>query len=190
MVEVRSDGHITAQKDISVAANRAPSGRGGIISIKSSTTGLATDTWDCKVPGDPCVKVAPQNVNLANCTASAIQINEDLLAHGYGTTGIGGYVLLEAPIVKMRQTGTAARKIQDNSTSTVDGVTTGTGGCVRVRARSSMFVAQTASGTVQHKVRAMPGGVGSIAGTLPLGGDFNPAHTFIAGLAYTGCLTP
>jgi len=193
-VHVRSDGPITLNKDVSVASNHdtgiVPGGRGGVIVVRSWTLGPATDTWDCQIPLDPCIRVKPEVVP-ANCTASVVQINDDLLAHGLGAAGIGGVITLEAPIVRMRN-GTGQKKLQANATSADDGVTTGTGGRIRARARSSMFVAQNAAGTVQHKGRALPddGLATEIAGTLPLGGLFNPGYVLLSGIGYNSCPTP
>ncbi|MFN8603993.1 MAG: hypothetical protein U0842_26255 [Candidatus Binatia bacterium] len=180
-VKIRFGGYGAIFDDtINVASNQGPAGTGGAISIRSvAQAGATSGCWDCQEPGDPCVCAEPFN---GDCN-QVISIGKDLLAHGYGSQGIGGTITLEAPRVTMANTGTTVRRMTTNATSGVDSSSGTAGGRIRIRARDSLFVAKTTSGT-NHKIRSLPSaGNGEICTTQPDGGSFNPS------LPVAGCLS-
>ena len=156
-------------KDVRADSNQGPDGTGGVISIRTLEDNGQENCWDCQEPGDACACGVPPS-----CTQK-IQINEDLIATGNGNTqGVGGIIVLEAPYVYMRASGTARRLIA-NATSGTDSTSGDQPGRIRVRARDSQFRARTDT-AANHKIRALPAkaGITETCITQPLGGDYNP----------------
>ena len=167
-VKIRLAADATFNKDVNVSSNQGPSGTGGVVAIRTKGNNGVAGCWDCQEPGDACYCGVPPS-----CTQQ-IQINEDILANGNGSSGVGGRIVLEAPYVYMRASGTQ-RRLTTNANTAIDGTTGAAPGRVRVRARDSQFRVRTDSGT-PHKVRSTPdvGGVTEICITQPLGGSYMP----------------
>lgn len=183
VVTISSNYKVTLDKDVDVSSNQGPAGAGGVISVRTLTRNAIPNCWDCQLPGDPCYCGTP-----TSCTQT-IQINENLVASGTGTSGVGGVIALEAPYVYMRASGTA-RKVNANANPGIDSTSGSSPGRVRVRARDSQFKARTDTGT-DHKIRALPdaGGVSEICITQPFGGNYAPPFA-ICGPTYAPQCNP
>lgn len=172
-------------KDVHADSNQSPDGVGGVISVRTAANNGVTNCWDCQEPGDSCACGVPPT-----CTQT-IQINEDLIANGNGSSaGDGGAIILEAPYVYMRATG-ATRRLIANATTGTESTSGDQPGRIRVRARDSQFRARTNTGT-DHKIRALPdkAGINEICITQPFGGDYKPTSFATCGPSYAPQCSP
>jgi hypothetical protein len=89
-VKVPSDGSMLFKDNLNVAADSGPDGKGGMIEVRA-----ITKVAGCTV--EPCDK--------PSCMQH-IQVDPDVFAHGYGTSGVGGSIIMQGNRIQMNKDAT------------------------------------------------------------------------------------